>query len=390
MKTTPRFIQIHTLHSYPAALLNRDDSGLAKRLRFGDVTRTRISSQCLKRHWRKHDSEQSLQASEHFVESYRSRDTISQLVIKPLVQAHGELSEKAEKQLLDGFNKAVYGDKGDDRSKRQPLLLGQPEIDFLRDEASKILENGSDEKAIKAAVAEFSKAMKENLKTLRENTKLPGGLTSALFGRMVTSDTAANIDASIHVAHSFTVHGEESESDYFSVLDDLSGDEPGADHIGDSELTSGLYYGYAVVDVPSLVSNLEGIDRSEWASGITDRSMAADVVKRLLHTICTITPGAKLGATAPYSRASLALVEASDSQPRSLADSFRTPALSQVECSINKLCNHLQQLDDVYECTEARRHFALVEGNIPGSKPGKLSELQEWIGKTIEQAELIE
>ena len=26
--TTPKFLQIHTLHSYPAALLNRDDSGL--------------------------------------------------------------------------------------------------------------------------------------------------------------------------------------------------------------------------------------------------------------------------------------------------------------------------------------------------------------------------
>ena len=33
--TTPRFLQIHTLHSYPAALLNRDDSGLAKRMPFG-------------------------------------------------------------------------------------------------------------------------------------------------------------------------------------------------------------------------------------------------------------------------------------------------------------------------------------------------------------------
>ena len=33
--TTPRFLQVHTLHSYPAALLNRDDSGLAKRMPFG-------------------------------------------------------------------------------------------------------------------------------------------------------------------------------------------------------------------------------------------------------------------------------------------------------------------------------------------------------------------
>ena len=48
----PRFIQIHTLHNYPGALLNRDDAGLAKRLPYGDAVRTRISSQCLKRHWR--------------------------------------------------------------------------------------------------------------------------------------------------------------------------------------------------------------------------------------------------------------------------------------------------------------------------------------------------
>ena len=55
--TTPRFLQIHTLHSYPAALLNRDDSGLAKRMPFGGSVRTRISSQCLKRHWRMADDE---------------------------------------------------------------------------------------------------------------------------------------------------------------------------------------------------------------------------------------------------------------------------------------------------------------------------------------------
>src|SRR2546422_2977930 len=56
----PRFIQIHSLIAYPAALLNRDDSGLAKRLPFGGATRTRISSQCLKRHWRVTDGEWAL------------------------------------------------------------------------------------------------------------------------------------------------------------------------------------------------------------------------------------------------------------------------------------------------------------------------------------------
>ena len=35
----PLFIQIHTLTSYPGALLNRDDVGFAKRLPFGGATR---------------------------------------------------------------------------------------------------------------------------------------------------------------------------------------------------------------------------------------------------------------------------------------------------------------------------------------------------------------
>lgn len=33
-----QFLRIHTLASYPATLLNRDDSGLAKRLPFSGAT----------------------------------------------------------------------------------------------------------------------------------------------------------------------------------------------------------------------------------------------------------------------------------------------------------------------------------------------------------------
>ena len=58
--TVPKFIQIHTLTAYPAALLNRDDAGLAKRLPFGGATRIRVSSQCLKRHWRKAEGKHAL------------------------------------------------------------------------------------------------------------------------------------------------------------------------------------------------------------------------------------------------------------------------------------------------------------------------------------------
>jgi CRISPR system Cascade subunit CasC len=55
-----RFIQIHFLTSYPASLINRDDVGFAKRIPFGPAVRTRISSQCLKHHWRTSKSEYAL------------------------------------------------------------------------------------------------------------------------------------------------------------------------------------------------------------------------------------------------------------------------------------------------------------------------------------------
>ena len=55
--------------------------------------------------------------------------------------------------------------------------------------------------------------------------------------------------------------------DYFTVVDDLKsredGDDSGSAGIFDTELTSGVFYGYVVVDVPLLVSNLTGVPSGE-------------------------------------------------------------------------------------------------------------------------------
>ena len=51
---------------------------------------------------------------------------------------------------------------------------------------------------------------------------IAGRPRGGLFGRMVTSDPAASTEAAIHVAHAFTVHAEQAETDYFTVVDDLS------------------------------------------------------------------------------------------------------------------------------------------------------------------------
>lgn len=153
-----------------------------------------------------------------------------------------------------------------------------------------------------------------NLAALR----LASGIDAALFGRMVTSDILARGDGAIHVAHALTVHEEESEPDYFVAIDDLTREagELGTGLIQTSELTSGLFYVYAVVDVPQLVSNLEGCKAPQWRDA--DLRLAGRVIERLVHVIATTSPGAKLGSTAPYGYADLVLAEAGRRQPRSL------------------------------------------------------------------------
>ena len=46
------FLQLHALTTFPAANLNRDETGRPKTLQFGGTQRLRISSQSLKRAWR--------------------------------------------------------------------------------------------------------------------------------------------------------------------------------------------------------------------------------------------------------------------------------------------------------------------------------------------------
>ncbi len=367
-----RFLQIHSLHGYSAVLLNRDDSGLAKRILYGDAMRTRVSSQCLKRHWRVTESPHALQRIDGAAASVRSRETVSRQVIQPLRDADHDA--EVVKAISTAFQKAVYGEKGDES--RQPLLLGEPEIEYLAAEALKIAqEHGTDVKAAAEAAESWQKNSKANMKALRENCSLPGGIAAALFGRMVTSDVEANIDAAVHVAHAFTVHREESESDYFTVVDDLRGaeDDSGADHIGETELTSGLFYGYVVLDRNGLVRNLGG-----------DAEMAGEVARRLIHLIATVTPGAKLGPTAPYGYASWMLVEAGDRQPRSLAEAYREPCRPNRLVAQEKAAQFLNNVDALYETGEERRFIGLEETQVPGAeRSSTLRELASWASTVV-------
>jgi CRISPR system Cascade subunit CasC len=373
MTTLPHFIQIHTLHNYPAALLNRDDAGLAKRLPYGDKIRTRISSQCLKRHWRVADDSYSL-TSLGVPMAIRSRELPRQMrdmmVEKGISEALAQAAVEGMRNggLLDKAGKNPLGE--DALSTGQAVLLGKAERDYLIDHCVRLAQEHTEAKALKEAVATWLKDQKKNIEAM----KLGSGLESALFGRMVTSDVLTNRDAAVYVAHAFTVHEAQVENDYFTVVDDLLRDagEQGSAGIFDTELASGLYYGYVVVDVQQLLTNLGG----------EDRELAGQIVHHLLHLIATVSPGAKRGSTAPFEWAKFMLVEAGDWQPRSLAGAFQnaldTESAKIRERAVEQLSGELQRLDAAYGAPCERRFLSVDDVQVPGAQRMPLAALTQW------------
>ena len=389
--TLPRFLQIHTLHNYPAALLNRDDAGLAKRLPYGDAIRTRISSQCLKRHWRVADDAFALKNLDVPM-AVRSRET-PRLIKERLMEAG--VAESLAQISVEGLRAAGLLDKAKDLKGKdalatgQAVLLGYAEIEYLVKRCTTLAGEHTEEKALKAAIAAFLKDEKKNLEALGHGS----GLESALFGRMVTSDVLASRDASIYVAHAFTVHEAQVENDYFTVVDDLlhEAGEAGSAGIFDTELASGLYYGYLVVDVPQLVANLEGVHIKDWAHITAEqRALAGRVVQSLLHLVTTVSPGAKRGSTAPFEWAKFMLVEAGDWQPRSLAGAFQnalpTRQAGLRQAAVQRLADEIARMDAAYGAPLARRYLAVDDVTVPGAQRLPLNALADWAHTAVVQA----
>jgi CRISPR system Cascade subunit CasC len=302
-------------------------------------------------------------------------------LVEPLVkEGHGEAAALAAAAKIIGVvfgseakkEKAASKSKGKTSSRTdnsdtsheastaQVTVLGVPELDYLCQLAREaLLESGGDASKVASAIdarMKNERELKKNIQALKPGS-LEAGLGAALFGRMVTGDILARTDAAIHVAHAMTTHSQMSESDYFSAIDDLVREEgeQGSGHINASELTSGVYYGYVVVDIKGLHDNLGG-----------DLELAGEVVKRLVHTIATVTPGAKKGSTAPYAYSHLVLVESGKAQPRTLQNAFVEAVGAGgniIENSYRAMSTHLAELDGMYGKNEERAHAGLRTAN---------------------------
>lgn len=351
-------VQVHTLTAYPASLLNRDDAGLAKRIPFGGAERVRISSQCLKKHWR--ESQRVAELGELAVRSTRIYED---LVARMLVNDHGASPEEASAvarflmtETVD-TKPAKTKDGKETAQSGQLLVLTRAETRFLAEHGAEILKRLRDAGVSAASPDDVKKAGVFDKKTLGPVLKaLPASIDTAMFGRMVTSDLFVRVDAAVSVAHAFTTHSAAVENDYFTAVDTLKADDPeqdaGAGLINETELTSGVFYTYAVIDMNQLRANL-----GEQAGD------AEKLARALVQAVATVSPGAKRGSTAPYARAEMVLLERGAEPPRTLANAFLLPVTANgrgtMRESVAKLAKYRADMEGMYDAFDG---VAVVSG----------------------------
>lgn len=349
----PDHVQIHMLTSYPATLLNRDDTGLAKRIPFGGVMRTRVSSQCLKKHWRDSGTVRALGEAAH-----RSTRIYEQLIADHLISQESASEDEASaiSQLLI---ESTLDTKPADDKKGRPVRTGQlvvltpAEVGYLQQLAADVLSSVRSEGVEVSSAKDVKKVWKLPADVKKTLEALPASIDTALFGRFVTSDLFARVDSAVGVAHAFTTHEEASETDYFTAVDTLNVDDAGAGLIQEAELTTGVYYLYAVVDMNQLRDNLGAeADRAE------------DIGRTLALAMATVSPGAKVGSTAPFAYAECVALERGGALPRSLANAFLSPVSGAghevMTESVRRLFDYYTRLAQMYGTDDCSLHVSTI------------------------------
>ena len=196
--------------------------------------------------------------------------------------------------------------------------------------------NDADEAAV--VLSEDTVAAIDNF---RMSMRRPG-LDGILFGRFSSTNLFHSVRAAVGFAHLLTVHPTMSTADYFTVMDTEKRDgEMGASHANTAELTSGLYYGYAVLDLRVLAESLPMATPEDLGA------IAAWMVRGIYQS----ESAAKIGSTAPFKGVSEILVEVGRRQPRSLMGAYQRAILpgslstSLSEDAISRLRSYVAEAD---------------------------------------------
>lgn len=383
-------IAIHLLQNHAPSNLNRDDNGDPKDALFGGARRARISSQALKRSIRRSDSfrgdfadapallAQRTQLLPEEVGKRLAGLELTDEVKRAVVQAAARLGKGENKAALEGgetAGEAARGKRGkkdggeggtEERARTAQLMyLTEVEIDALaerltriaREQGLSVLNSMSGDPLVKA-IGSYE----------------PHSADIAMFGRMTTSSPFKDVKAAVQVAHALSTHAVEQEFDFYTAVDDISG-EAGAGFIGEVTFNSATYYKYLNVHWEGLLGNLQG-----------DAAVAALTVRALIRAAIFAIPSGKQNSFAAHNLPDLVLVEA---RPRQIAlgyhNAFVKPVRprgnrSLVEASALALQEYIPQVNGMYGLKAERAFLTTVPFELDGARRcADLDDLLAWL-----------
>lgn len=366
-----KFIQVHTLVSYPPSNLNRDDLGRPKTAVMGGSQRLRVSSQSLKRAWRTSDlftaglgghlGIRTKNMGVRIYEAFTTGDSLSNILNgkEKSASVNTKVSDKDAKE----WSKSIAGVFGKPKKDSDTSLEGL-EIEQLAHFS--LIEVEAIEQLIKKLSAGRTGPSKDDLELLKQENS---AVDIAMFGRMLASSPKFNVEAAVQVAHAITVNEVAVEDDYFTAVDDLNRgeDDMGAAHLGETEFASGLFYTYVCIDRELLESNLGG-----------NKELANKTVAALIEAMAKVSPTGKQNSFASRAYASYMMIEKGPQQPRSLSVSYIEPVKgrSMLKDAISALKSTNEKMEMVYgKCCEARLEMNAYTGE------GSLSDMLNFACK---------
>jgi CRISPR system Cascade subunit CasC len=191
----------------------------------------------------------------------------------------------------------------------------------------------------------------------------------ALFGRMLASSPAYNVEAACQVAHGLSVHSVVVEDDYFTAVDDLNDgkEDAGSAHIGESGFAAALFYSNICINKTQLIENLGG-----------DEALANKAIQALTEAAVKVSPKGKQNSFASRAYASYVLAEKGEQQPRSLSVAFLNPIRDedQAGSAILALTKQVENFDKVYgPCADTRYAINAMTGE------GSFAELSDFVAQ---------
>ena len=344
--------EFHMLKSYPPTNLNRDDTGAPKTCIFGGTTRGRISSQCLKRSWRTSELFRQEVGEENL--GIRTRK-LPELVAGKLLEM-GVAKETVDVVMpkISGFGNKEGKENKKESMTAQAIFFAPQDIEAVAAAVKEKLDACPSLKEVKALKA---KDLQDAVTGSKDRAVT---LDIALFGRMVTSDAFADVEAAMQVAHAISTNKAALESDYFTAVDDLlSGEtmeESGTSMIGDVDYNASCYYIYASLDTDKLRENLKNADDPD--------TIVKKAIPALLRAMAFTNPGGKQNTFAGHILPSAVLVECREQKiPVSLVNAFTEPVWGSnlVADSISRLAAEADMLQRNFGLPTLKRLWFCVD-----------------------------